>query len=490
MIQKIIKALKAAEIADYTINESKSESMECFFIRRNLDLKRRTNLLEYTVTVFCPFEKDGQKMLGSSSVQIYPEMEEDELEKTLRSAYHAASFVANPWYGLVPGASCEMVPADGGLAGRSLDECMERMTAALFAGEAEGQKDAPSAENTPSANNTPPANGTPHIDVPAGAAFLNSAEIFAKRILRRIVNSRGVDVGYETCEVSGEYVVQCVSPQDVETYHHFSYRDMDTEALRQDVAEALEMTRARAKAEAAPKAGTYRVILSGEQMRTFLWYYVSRSGAAMIYQKYSGYRMGAQIQGKPAEDAPQGDIRQNPQRDGKPQNPQQSDKPQTALQQGDLQQGDLLTITLKARSPYSDEGIPMKDRTLLEDGVLRTIHGDSRFAYYLGIEPTGGYDCISVPVGDMALSQMKSGAYLHIVSFSDFQMDSFSGHFGGEIRLAFLCDGQTVTPVTGGSMSGSILQVQDHMKFSKERYKDGNYEGPFAVSLEGIQISG
>ena len=248
-------------------------------------------------------------------------------------------------------------------------------------------------------------------------------------------------------------MVQCVSPQDVETYHNFSYRDLDTEAFRKDVEEALEMTLARARAAAAPKAGTYRVILSGEQMRTFFEYYVDRSDSGMIYQKYSGYETGMQVQ-------------------------------------GDSVKGDALTIILKAMDPYSLEGLPMRDRTLLEDGILRTIHGNSRFAYYLGIEPTGTYRSVSVPVGHVPLSEMESGACLHVVSFSDFQMDSFTGHFGGEIRLAFLCDGQTVTPVTGGSINGSIMEVQDNMVFSKERYKNGYYEGPFAVSLEGIQVAG
>ena len=69
-------------------------------------------------------------------------------------------------------------------------------------------------------------------------------------------------------------------------------------------------------------------------------------------------------------------------------------------------------------------------------------------------------------------------------------MDSFSGSFGGEIRLAFLYDGETVTPVTGGSINGNILNVQEQMTFSKERYQNGRYEGPYAVSLTGVQVAG
>ncbi len=429
MINQIIEILGQLGISDYSITEKTTQSMECFFIRRNLDLKRSTNLLVYMVTVFHPFEtkeKDShetKKLLGSSFVQLYPGMEAAEIKKALLSAYNAASFVANPWYEMVSGTKQECVLSSSDLAKKDLKDTMKEMADALFASDI-------------------------HSDV-----FINSAEVFAARTMRHIVNSRGVDVCYETVEVNGEYVVQCISPQDVETYHHFSYRDLDTDALRRDVEEALDMTSARAKATDAPKAGTYRVILSGEQMYTFLQYYMDRSDSSLIYQKYSGYQTGMQVQ-------------------------------------GDRIQGDLLTMVLKARDPYSGEGIPMKDRVLLENGTLRTIHGGSRFAYYLGIEPTGGYDCISVPVGNLELSEMKKSPYLHIVSFSDFQMNSFSGHFGGEIRLAYLWDGTALTPVTGGSINGSIMKVQENMIFSKERYKSGKYEGPFAVSLEGIQVAG
>lgn len=51
MIDQIRNVLLQEGIHDYTINEVSQESVECFFIRRKLDLKRRTNLLEYTVTV-------------------------------------------------------------------------------------------------------------------------------------------------------------------------------------------------------------------------------------------------------------------------------------------------------------------------------------------------------------------------------------------------------------------------------------------------------
>lgn len=69
-------------------------------------------------------------------------------------------------------------------------------------------------------------------------------------------------------------------------------------------------------------------------------------------------------------------------------------------------------------------------------------------------------------------------------------MDPLSGHFGGEIRLAFLYDGEKEIPVTGGSINGSILAVQGNMLFSRERYQNDEYEGPYAVRIEGVEVAG
>lgn len=65
-----------------------------------------------------------------------------------------------------------------------------------------------------------------------------------------------------------------------------------------------------------------------------------------------------------------------------------------------------------------------------------------------------------------------------------------SGHFGGEIRLAYLIDGVFVQPVTGGSINGSILDAQKNLVFSTERYTSAEYDGPYAVRLPGVRVAG
>ncbi len=422
-METIISALHALGVEQYVITEKHTDSLECFYVKKALDLTRRADTTFTTVQVFRSFEKDGQKMLGDTEVTLRPGMSDGEVKKALEGAWYAAQFVANPWYPLPAGVKEPLRPDEGGFAGKPLAESMKAMTAALFA--ADTEKD----------------------------VFINSAEVFMRRNETRIVTSQGADVAWERYDVWGEYVCQCPAPQDVETYHQFNYRQPDPAALTAAAAHALGLTRARAQATAAPKTGTYDLVLDREQMRELLSYYVGRSGASMIYQKYSPFQLGDNVQ-------------------------------------GDGVTGDKLTVTLAATEPYTGFGVPMADRPLLEDGVLRTIHGGPRFAHYLGVEPTGNYRAVSVPVGDTPLEKLLEGPCLHVAAFSDFQMDPLSGHFGGEIRLGFLYENGTVTPVTGGSVNGSILEGQGHMTFSAERYRSADYDGPLAVRIQGVAVAG
>lgn len=287
----------------------------------------------------------------------------------------------------------------------------------------------------------------------AADAFINSAEIFAERTTVRVVNSKGADAAYSRCSFNGEFVAQCAFPQDVELYRQFEYDIPDAEALRREAEQLISAARDRSRATEAPKAGEYSMIISGRELATLLSAYVEKSDASMIYAGYSNYAMNCAAQGE--------DVA-----------------------------GEKLNITLRARVPYSDEGIPMKDRTLLKDGVLNTIHGSNRFCRYLGVEPTGNYSAMTLDAGGISLAQMKKEGVIYPVAFSDFQMDAFTGHFGGEIRLAYVYDKDGVHMVTGGSVSGSLFEAQKDLTFSTERYTSAIYEGPFAALIKSVSVAG
>ncbi len=423
MLNKIIDVLQENKISTYLINEDCQETVELFFIKKRLDMRREKDVRHYSLTVYREFMKDDVKMLGSSTVGIVHGMTKEEISELVNEAYFAASFVCNPYYELPSGSKEDCIHMQSSLADYSLAENAKKITEALF------------------------------VSDTLEDVFINSAEVFVKKLQSRIVNSNGIDVSYEKYAVSGEFVVQCVKPQDVETYQSFSYSNLETKALEDKVKETLDMTKARALANTAPTTGDYTVILSGKNVKELFGYYLDRSSASMIYPKYSNYELACSVQGE--------DVT-----------------------------GELLNITLSAKVPYSNEGIRMIERPLLKDGILQSIHGNSRFSYYLGIKPTGNYDSIKVPSGSVAFSDMKTGSYLHVVNFSSFDMDSLSGHFAGEIRLAFLCDGDKVTPVTGGSINGSILDAQKTLVFSKEMQIEESYTGPYAVALKNVSVAG
>ena len=243
-------------------------------------------------------------------------------------------------------------------------------------------------------------------------AFVNSAEIFVVRSACRIVSSEGTDVSYTDARVNGEFVVQCREPEDVEMHNTFEYDELNGEALSAKVAEALTFVRDRARAQKILKSGKYDLVLSGNAVAEVLSYYADRSSAGMVYAKYSTWRQGEDVQGET--------------------------------------QGERLDLTLRAFHPYSPEGIPTGvDLPLLEGGKLLTWHGPNRFCRYLGVKPTGDYRRLVCANGTVPFESLKKGPCLWAVTFSDFQMDEMSGHFGGEIRLAYLIeeDGK-VTPVT------------------------------------------
>lgn len=284
-------------------------------------------------------------------------------------------------------------------------------------------------------------------------ALVNSAEVFVVRSTDRIVSSEGTDVAYTDAKVKGEFVVQCREPEDVEMFHEFEYDGLDEQALTAKVAEALTFVRDRARAQKTLKSGKYNLVLSGDQVAEVLSYYKERSAASMVYAKYSTWQQGEDVQGET--------------------------------------DGERLNLKLAAAEPYSAEGIPMADLSLLEGGKLLTWHGPNRFCRYLGVKPTGYYEKVACGNGTLPFEELKKAPCLWAVAFSDFQMDHMSGHFGGEIRLAYLIEADgTVTPVTGGSVNGSILEAQRSLVFSQERYLTAAYDGPYAVRLKDVSVAG
>jgi hypothetical protein len=64
------------------------------------------------------------------------------------------------------------------------------------------------------------------------------------------------------------------------------------------------------------------------------------------------------------------------------------------------------------------------------------------------------------------------------------------GDIAGEIRLGYLRRGGKTTIVTGGSVSGSMLEAAQSMRFSKELVQYDNYLIPAVTQLQNLRITG
>ena len=249
MITTIANMLGRKNVKLWRIKAVVEETAELFFVRRELDTRRIKDTRKYEVTLF----RDMPEGRASTSVVLTPSMTEGQIARALDRAYAAAQYAANPPYRLPDPVEEAHVSKDSPLARRPLAESAGLMAKALFA--PDDQPD----------------------------AFVNSAEIFVKRVSCRIHASTGTDVSYTDAQVSGEFVVQCREPEDVEMFNMFSFDTLDEQGLSDKVAEALRFVRDRARAQRVLKSGQYDLILSGNSVGSLLSYYVSRASAASVY---------------------------------------------------------------------------------------------------------------------------------------------------------------------------------------------------------------
>lgn len=420
MLDLILKVLKNNNIDEYIINETKKEVYELYMIKKAIDMDRRKNITIYTVTVF---KDNGNDLKGSSVVKVYPSMDEKEIDEVLKNAYYAAGFVKNKSYNLPKGYKGEKVYDKSSLSSMSLEETAYKVKEALYK----------------------------YDNFEHG--WINSSEIFVSKVDERIVTSNDVDASYEKYSIEGEFVTQWVENSDVEIFSMFSYDELKEEELALMAKEAIINAGYRDKSTEAPATGKYDVILCDSSVHEFFEYYLINSRTDMIYQKYSNFKLGENVQGT--------DIK-----------------------------GDKVSIELKSSVPFSKEGIVLKDTKLIEDGVLKAIHGPYNFAEYLGIEPIGNFDGAVIQGGNTSEKDMFVDGTLKIIRFSDFQMDGITGDCFGEIRLALLKKGDEIIPLTGGSVTINIKDVKDDMTFSKETEDDRGVVIPKCIKFKDINVAG
>ena len=364
---------------------------------------------------------------GHAQFFVYPSTTEADLTRLVDEAVQKAKLIDNPRYELVPGETGEYtVPTN-----------FDTWDASGLAAE---------IANTVFAANT------------LEQTSLNAVEIFINRITETVVNS----LGLHKKQVRWTAMVEAIptateNGESVELYEQYNFNALDPVTLSREIADKLTQAKARHDAQRLEVTGNPRVILNAQELMELFWNFAGDLNFATVYSHHNVYHKGDAIQSAP--------------------------------------EGDLLGITMTAQLPgcasnrcFDSDGMTLTDRKIVDGGKAVACYGSTRFGQYLGEQPTGSLPCIRLDPGTAEEAELTAGPYLEIVSMSGIQTDFYSDYVGGEIRLAYWHDGETVRPVTGVSVSGKLSDVLNHIRFTKECALNDSYYGPKKAIMEGMKI--
>lgn len=127
---------------------------------------------------------------------------------------------------------------------------------------------------------------------------------------------------------------------------------------------------------------------------------------------------------------------------------------------------------------------------MYKNGVVENLVTNAKYSYYLKVKNMGQSPVFEVSGGDISVEELKSQDYIEVLAFSSFLMDSTTGDFGGEFRLARLVKDGVKSFITGGSISLNVKEVQDSMIFSKELKSRKNSLAPAVIAFDNVTIAG
>ena len=285
---------------------------------------------------------------------------------------------------------------------------------------------------------------------------LNSYEIFVSRIRRRFLNSEGIDVTAVYPSSTVEVVVNARRDgHEIELYRLLDSGSCNSEQLARDLAETLGYSRDRLVASPTPALGKMDVVFSTDPARELYWYFIDRLNTGSVYRGISDWKPGDSV--APANMTLQA-VRFLP--------------------------------NSSMNAAYDPEGAPVRDLTLIDRGKAVSYWGGRQFSQYLGVEDSFRASNFAVSGSSESEADLRSGDYLEVVEFSDFQCDYFTGDIAGEIRLAYLHQDGRVTPVSGGSVSGSMTKMIDTFRFSRELRQYDCLLIPSVTRLKDVTVTG
>lgn len=439
IIENIQSALKELKVSTWEISDTTTDQWEFYFIKHRLDQNRAVRTRHTEVTVYRDM---GEGMLGSASMEIPQGSFPKEIKENIAGLLEEAAYAVNPQYKLHgPEDQAEYSDENGkdGISGES--------------GAAENQISIKELAGTLiEAMNDLPETGT---------EYMNSYEIFARKVSRKYMNSLGLDLEETYPGATMELVVNARDEnREIELYRLPSFGSCSAEELKEYVGQLLEFGKDRLKAEPTPELGKATLLLSTEDSCRVYEYFLSQMNAANVYRNLSTWEIGRSIDKEGTFIQPL-TIRQMKNLEGSPEN-----------------------------HLFDDEGGKVKERVLLEENVPRRYWGSRQYCSYLGIEDGSEVYNYQVEGGTRTSEELREEDYLEVVEFSSFEVDPLTGDIAGEIRLGYWHHQGQTDIVSGGSVSGSLPQLMEGLAVSSEEKRFGTALIPEVTMIHNITVTG
>ena len=286
--------------------------------------------------------------------------------------------------------------------------------------------------------------------------WINSTEIFVSNFKEEFINSNGVDHVSESFKIE----IECIptwsnKKEEFELYKFYESNKTDYKKISEEIDEILNLAKARSAAK------TLKDVKMPEDVKVL----VKNDMLESIVRNFAG------------------DL-----------NYRSSFMHDNHYNKGDKLSDTKFDLTMKgqiagcsASRRFDSHGTALGSVKLISEGVVKNTYGDVQFGYY---------NKEAKITGNLPLAQIKAEGtdykhkpHLIIENFSSPQLESDSGYWGGEVRLARYYDGKKYIPLTGFSISGNIYEDIKNVEFSKEETTTSRYKGPKYMIFKGVKIS-
>ena len=369
---------------------------------------------------------DGDGVKGDSSFSVYASMTEQEVENKIVAAATRAKLVKNKPYDIPSGDKTEVaIPSN--FTNYEPAELAKRIAKAV--------EKADSYEN----------------------GSINALEIFIYKEKSSVVNSRGVDKTQTRYRAMIEAIPTWTEGgESVELYEAYHFTELDEDAIIKEIDERMREVRDR-RIAVKPQPCTANVVLPAREVSRLVGEIADTLDFYSVYAHANVFKKGDDVQ-----------------------------KDRT---------GDSIDVTMcheiegsRFSAVFDGDGVTLKDKKIIDNGVVASYYGSHRFGSYLGEEVTGNLRCIRLEKGTLTEEEIEKAPYFECVSLSGLQLDLYNDYIGGEIRLAYYFDGEKKIPVTGLSMSAKLSDVLKNIRLLNKTKVTDNYEGPAKALLSGVAI--